>query len=173
MGRSANRVHRELDVKKDKYGIGETQIWSGPLANGDQVVVFLNAADENLEMKAGLADIFVTEGPECSSAQCKQSWTIYDLWSNRMKEGVAEEILEADTEKAAKLLEKAKWFNSTETSYKEGLANGDERLFGAEVGLVDAKGTLMARVPRHGVAAFRLRSRNGAAKRYSTAHEEL
>lgn len=173
-GRPATRVSVEYNVKKDKYGVGETQVWSGPLANGDQVVVFLNAADEDLDMRAGLDEIFVAEGPECSAEHCQQSWIVYDLWGGRMKENIAKKIVDASQEKAAKELKNLKWYNSTELSYKEGLDNEDERLFGVEIGTVKAKGILKAKVPKHGVAAFRLRSRDGAPKRYSTTmNDEL
>lgn len=173
-GIPASRVKIEYNVKKDKYGVGEAQVWSGPLANGDQVVVFLNVADENLDMSAGLDEIFVEEGPECSAEHCQQSWSVYDLWAMRMKESAAKKIADGSQEQAAKELKKLKWYNATEMSYKEGLEKEDERLFGVEIGTVKARGVLKAKVPRHGVAAFRLRSRDGGAKRYSTTiNDEL
>lgn len=172
VGRPAVRVRVDHDVKKDKYGVGETQVWSGRLANGDQVVVFLNAADEELQMQAGLDEIFNADGPKCTSAQCKQSWTVYDLWEGRMPDKVSRSIVEGTQTQAEKELKKAKWYNATETSYKDGLANEDERLFGEEIGTVKAKGTLKATVPGHGVAAFRLRSQDGSGRRYTT-HQEL
>ncbi|KAK2602027.1 hypothetical protein QQS21_004454 [Conoideocrella luteorostrata] len=172
-GRSAMRVNVNQKVKKDKYGIGETQVWSGSLANGDQIVVFLNAADEDVEMKSGLDEIFIGEGTGCSAVHCQTSWAVYDLWEKRMDTKIAQKIVDGTQEQAVKELRKLNWYNSTETSYQSGLKKADERLLGTEIGTVEAKGTLKAKVPRHGVAAFRLRSREGGVKRYSTTHEEL
>ncbi|KAM0329990.1 hypothetical protein ACHAQA_004159 [Verticillium albo-atrum] len=175
--RSALRVAIDYNVKKDKYGVGETQVWSGWLANGDQVVAFLNAADEALEMKVDLEEVFVRDGPGGSAAQVHHEWQIYDLWAERMPTDVAQGLLDAseakDEAKAAKLFEKANWYNSTELPYKEGLAKGDERLLGKHVGSVKARGVLKAKVPRHGVVTYRLRTEAPGLKRYSMTKEEL
>ena len=42
-GSSGQRVWR-FDTDKDKYGRGEISLWTGSLANGDQVVALLNAS---------------------------------------------------------------------------------------------------------------------------------
>lgn len=80
-GRSAQRVMRNLDVPKDAYGVGvdETHVWSGKLHNGDQDVIFLNAADGDLHMSAPLAEIFVSDGPGVPAPQVKQAWAVHDL----------------------------------------------------------------------------------------------
>ena len=61
-GRAVQRIKRNTDVRKDGYGIGETHTWVGALENGDQLVIFLNVADEDVDMEASLADIFITHG---------------------------------------------------------------------------------------------------------------
>ena len=63
IGRPASRVVRDLNVPKDRFGVGETQIWSGPLSGGDQVLLLLNAADKDQKMTAYLEDVFLDDGP--------------------------------------------------------------------------------------------------------------
>ncbi|KAH8651379.1 alpha-galactosidase [Xylariales sp. PMI_506] len=176
LGISAHRTSVNKAVKKDKYGVGETQVWSGVLAYGDQVVVFLNAADEDLEMSAELAEVFLHHGPEGSAPQVKQSWDIYDLWSNRMDDKSAESILLAsaaqDVDKSAQVFSKLNWWNSSATDYKTGLEDRDERLMGKKIGSIAPQGALKAKVKKHSVGAFRLRSTSGEAKRY-IMHKEL
>jgi alpha-galactosidase len=171
LGKSAYRIGRNLNVAKDKYGIGETQIWSGPLYQGDQLVVFLNAADEDMEMSATLDEIFVMDGPEGSAAQTKQRWNIYDLWAKRMDQATAEQIVESGI--ARPEFKKANWYNSTELPYAEGLKAGDKRLLGQQISKVGPGGQVKAKVPRHAVKMYRLRSVDGGAKRYSIYKQEL
>lgn len=174
LGSPAHRVRTDTDVKKDRYGMGEAQVWTGILANGDQVLVFLNAADEDLEMEAGLDEIFVDDGPSGSAPQCKQTWVVHDLWASRMPDTLALKIAKASRADAvARVFHDNSWYNSTETSYKEGLQREDSRLFGKKVGEVKPGGSLKSKVPRHGVAAFRLRSSDGDAPRYSMHKDEL
>ncbi|KAH7160988.1 alpha-galactosidase [Dactylonectria macrodidyma] len=176
-GRSAYRVHIDYSVKKDKYGVGEIQVWSGPLANGDQVVAFLNAAEEDVDMTCSLEEIFVSDGPGGSAPQVKHDWDVYDLWANRMHNSVAEALrdasLESKLEAAGETLKQTHWYNSTDLPYAEGLRLGDKRLFGKRIGSVKAWGELQARVPRHGVSAFRLRSQTPNLKRYQVRRDEL
>lgn len=61
-GKAVQRVMFNDNLAKDEFGIGEAQVWSGPLANGDQVVIMLNAANEDLDMAVSLAEIFVMDG---------------------------------------------------------------------------------------------------------------
>jgi alpha-galactosidase len=176
-GRSAHRVHIDYAVKKDKYGIGETQVWSGPLAAGDQVVAFLNAADEDIHMACSLEEIFVSDGPGGSAPQAQHEWDVFDLWANRMHDGVAASLLGASSdgkpEAAVEAMKQANWYNSTTLPYADGLRLGDERLLGKKIGSVKARGELQAMVPRHGVAAFRLRSQSPNLKRYQVRRDEL
>ena len=168
LGRSAAQIFRDRNVKKDRYGQGEIQIWSGPLWHNDQLVVFLNAADEEIEMTTTLNDIFVHEGPEGSAPHTKDEYDVYDLWADRMEDHTAEQIL------AGKHQYKNSWYNSTRTSYKEGLAKSDPRLLGKRVGSIGPKhDALRATVPRHGVRMYRLRNLNGGAPRYALTKDEL
>lgn len=157
VGRSASRIRRDTNVAKDKYGIGEIHVWSGPLYGGDQVVVFLNAAGEDTEVSASLVDIFFHEGPEGSAPQVKESWEVFDLWGSRMDVDMAEQILNGSSGEAQKLLRHANWYNSTEISYEEGLKNEDSRLLGKRVDKIDAYGVLTRRVKTHSAEIFRLR----------------
>lgn len=175
LGRSAVQIRRDLNVKKDQYGMGEAQVWSGQLAGGDQVVIFLNAADEDLNMEASLAEIFYHEGPNGHAPQVKEKWTVYDLWANRMDNNVAQQILDAPTLAAAnELLHGLEWYNSTEIPYKQGLADKNSRLFGKWIGTISPKGSLKSIVRRHSAEMFRLVSENGTQlKRYNNVKDEL
>ncbi|ETI28250.1 hypothetical protein G647_00699 [Cladophialophora carrionii CBS 160.54] len=168
LGRSVAQISRDQQVKKDKYGQGETQIWSGPLWRHDQLVIFLNAADEDLEMTTTLNDIFIHEGPEGSAPQSRDEFDVYDLWADRMQHHTAEQIL------AGKHQDKTSWYNSTQTPYKEGLAKADPRLLGKRVGSIGPKhDVLRATAPRHGVRMFRLRSLTSGSQRYAMTKDEL
>ena len=135
LGSAAFLVRKDLNVKKDKYGVGETHLWSGSLSGGDQVVILFNAADEDVEMEASLSEIFYYQGPEGSAPHVQQNWDVYDLWGNRMDLGLAQKVIDAsaDVEAARLILQEAKWYNVTELSYKDGLKAGDERLLGKKV----------------------------------------
>ncbi|UNI22448.1 Alpha-galactosidase [Purpureocillium takamizusanense] len=177
-GRAAMRIARNLTVPKDEHGVGEAQVWSGPLANGDQVVIFLNAADEDLDMSASLAELFVLQGPGGSAAEAKRDWAVRDLWGSisssgsgggggggggaRMGRADAQAVLDATSEaERGAVLRRANWYNATEKPYAEGLAEGDARLLGERVGTVKAGGRLEARVGRHAAKVFRLQSAAG------------
>lgn len=169
IGRSAARIRQDFNVKKDKYGQGEVQIWSGPLYPHDQLLVLLNAADEELTITTDLNEIFVHEGPEGSAPQTKLEYDIYDLWGDRMDERLAEKILKGDASKHLK-----GWYNATEVPYKEGLKNGDERLLGKKVGGISpSKPELSVTVPRHAVKMYRLRPLGGSVSRYAMVKQEL
>jgi alpha-galactosidase len=172
-GRSAARIRRETNVAKDKYGVGEIQVWSGSLSGGDQVVLLLNAAGEDARISASLEEIFLHDGPEGSAPQVNEEWEVYDLWGNRMGNEMAQKILDAPVDKLEKLFKEANWYNATEISYKVGLKKKDERLMGKKVGEIAPGGTLMAQVKRHSVEMYRLRSVGHGGKRKVHAKEEL
>ena len=168
LGKSAMQIYKSTDVKKDRYGQGEVQIWAGPLYPNDQLVIFLNAADEDLEMSTSLNDIFIHEGPEGSAPQTKDEYDVHDLWADRMDDFTASQIL------AGKAQYKQKWYNSTMVSYKDGLDQGDSRLLGKRVGSIGPQHSeLKAKVPRHSTRVFRLRSLNGGRRRYMLQKDEL
>ena len=167
-GKAIQRVTSNTSVAKDEFGIGEAHVWSGPLTNGDQIVILFNAADEDLDMSASLADIFVMDGPGGSAPQVEQTWAVHDLWGNRMSQAAAKSVLEQASSKFDGL------YNATETPYAQGLANDDPRLFGERIGEVKARGRVEARVPRHAAKVYRLRSVDGKDKtRKSLVREEL
>jgi len=174
LGHSVTRIMRSTGMNPDKYGVGELQIWTGPLSSGDQVVLFLNAAGRGLRMSASLAEIFVADGPGGSAPQVKQKWDVYNVWAHRMTAAVAQEIVDAPDQVAKHaLLMKANWYNVTETSYAEGLKNGDARLLGRKEETIEAGGTITIIVPRHGVAVLRLRSQEQGATRHQLHRDEL
>ena len=172
-GRSAARVRRDTHVAKDKYGMGEIQVWSGSLFGGDQVVILLNAAGEDSRISASLEEIFLHDGPEGSAPQVLEEWEVYDLWANRMDSALAQKILDAPQDKLEKLFKDANWYNATELSYKEGLKNSDPRLLGKKISRIPPGGTLTATVKRHSAEVFRLRSVGQGGKRKVHAKEEL
>jgi len=172
-GRSAARVRRDTQVPKDKYGMGEIQVWSGSLYGGDQVVILLNAAEEDSEISASLEEIFLHDGPEGSAPQVQEEWEVYDLWANRMDSSLAQHILDAPADKLEKLFKDANWYNATEISYKEGLKNSDLRLLGKKISRIAPGGILTATVKRHSAEMFRLRSVGDGGKRKVHAKDEL
>ena len=175
LGQAANLLLRDTNVKKDKYGMGETQVWTGRLYGGDQLVILFNAADEDIDMTVDLAEIFYYQGPEGSAPHVQQEWDVYDLWANRMALDTAQEILDAsnNSDSFEKLLKQANWFNSTETSYKDGLKADDPRLLGKMISIIKARGSLKASVKRHSAEVFRLRNRGAKVKQYMLAKDEL
>jgi alpha-galactosidase len=149
------RRQRNLNVKKDKYGIGETQVWSRKLWGGDWAVVLLNAADEDVEMSVEMEELFYKETGKAE--EVGRSWEVFDLWGNRMEESVAEKILSGEKEEGLEMLRHLGWYNSSEKSWEDGIVDGDERLLGKSVGKLEPGETIKHDVKRHSVAAFRLR----------------
>jgi alpha-galactosidase len=175
LGLAVNLARRDTNVKKDKYGMGETHMWTGRLAGGDQVVILFNAADEDIQMSASLEEIFYYEGPEGSAPQVKQAWDVYDLWAGRMDIETAQKILDADDDlpSSEQLLREAHWYNSSAMSYQEGLKAGEPILLGKKSSSIAAGGTLSVLVKRHSAEVFRLRNQGEKTARYSMAKEEL
>ncbi len=174
-GRAVQRVVRNFAVPKDQFGVGETHIWTGPLANGDQILVFLNVADEEMNMAATLEEVFITDGVGGTAPQIQQDWVIFDLWGSRMSEKDAQNVLDSKTQKGRqKILHSLNWYNATETPYAKGLEVRDERLFGKKIGSVSARGKIEALVPRHAAKVFRLQSVGGQdTTRKSLLKDEL
>lgn len=176
-GRAVQRIQRNLDVPVDRHGVGEAHVWSGPLANGDQVVIFLNAADADLDMAAALEDIFIMDGVG-TAPQIRQDWAIHDLWGNsaRMSTDDAQALLDAKGADARRefLQSKVDWYNATKVPYAEGLERRDSRLFGERIGTVEAGGEIKVRVQRHSAKVFRLQSISGQdSARKSLLRDEL
>ncbi|OJJ43549.1 hypothetical protein ASPZODRAFT_74133 [Penicilliopsis zonata CBS 506.65] len=175
LGSPAIRIARNESVPKDGFGVGETHVWSGTLANGDQVVALLNAADADLPISISLEEIFVRAGPGGRAAQTKQEWLVYDLWANRMSETHAHAILDAADDAAREaVFRSVNWYNATELPYVQGLKAGDTRLLGEKIGSVLAGGKLEALVARHSAKIFRLRPASGeVVKPYILGKDEL
>jgi alpha-galactosidase len=145
-------------VAEDEWGVGETHVWSGHLANGDEIVILLNAGGEDMEMSVSLAEIFIPYGPGGSAPHVKFDWAVHDLWANRMSEVTAKALLAAKTEvERTVVLNEANWYNATQIPYAQGLANDDARLFGESIGIVKAGGVLKAEVKSHAARVLRLR----------------
>lgn len=144
----------------DQWGFGQVQCWSGSLANGDQVVALVNAAENPRTVTSSLVDVF---GGLRTNTMAQQSWDIYDLWGNStvMADDVAAKVLNGSMSPA----NATGYYNATRVSFAEGLAKGDPLLFGTKIGTVAAGGSLSAHVPRHGVAMYRLRSHGGGSKK--------
>jgi alpha-galactosidase len=158
-GRSVTRVRRDtIGVAKDEWGMGETHVWAGHLANGDEAVILLNAGGADINMSVSLAEIFIPYGPGGSAPHNSYDWAIHDLWAHRMSAATAKELLEAKGgAERESILRKAEWYNATEIPYAKGLAQEDARLFGEKIGVVEAGGVLDAEVKSHAARVFRLR----------------
>ena len=147
----ARRFVQQVDTK-DRWGVGEIQVWQGSLWQGDQVVVFLNAANETQGLDVPLWRIFGTPGNELSL----RSWDMYDLWAENvtMLADVARQVLNGTLELGPKT---QGYYNASRISWREGLAANDTRLLGSFEGTVEAGGTVSAEVGAHDVKAWRFR----------------
>jgi alpha-galactosidase len=175
LAKSALRVQRDVNVPKDKYGVGETHVWSGHLAHGDQLVILLNMANENQKISVSLEEIFVRDGAGGIAPQNNHDWDVYDLWAGRMSDKDAESILDAANQSAREqLFRQLNWYNSTELPYSKGLRQRDPRLMGKKVSVIPAQGILEAEVSRHAAQVFRLRNVDDSnAKRRVAIKDEL
>lgn len=115
----------------DQYGIGEIQMHSGNLDNGDYVVVLLNAATHEMHMNATAADIFWDEGGTMS-VEANSHWDVYDLWANRMPDSIANQVLRANSTVGVAGVENY-YYNATKMSYAEGIAANHTLLMGTKV----------------------------------------
>lgn len=130
-GSAMIRKWRYYISPQDYYGIGEIQMYSGNLDNGDYVVVLLNAATHEMHMNATAADIFADSGGRISD-EAKSNWDVYDLWANRMPDGVASQILKANGT-AGVAAASNYYYNATEMSYADGIAANHTLLMGTKV----------------------------------------
>ena len=169
IGKAVSMVRQDFNVKKDKYGQGEIQVWSGPLFPNDQLVILFNAADDSTTMETDLNEIFLHEGPEGSAPQVKYEYDVYDLWADRMSDDQAQKILDGDESQFAE-----GWYHSIETSYQDGLASDDKRLLGRKIGNLSPENPqLEAEVPRHSLKMYRLRPIGDGPPRYQLQKQEL
>lgn len=162
LGTAAHRVWR-YPAALDDYSQGEINLWVGDLSGGDYIVALLNAGNKTLTMNASLSDIFLDKSPSGTAPETMQTWDVYDLWTNRMDNAAAAEIISGDSI-VLDANNSITRFNSTEMSYAKGLAANHPALLGAKTTSIPPKGTLTAEVPRHGIGLFRIRSRGDAEK---------
>ncbi|GAB7352312.1 hypothetical protein MBLNU459_g2763t1 [Dothideomycetes sp. NU459] len=130
----------------DQYGQGEISMWSGSLAQGDYIVILLNAGLNATGMNATLADIFIDNGG-AKSVQAQSEWDLYDLWANRMPNATASAILDTNSTVGVANVT-SYYYNATQTSYADGIAANDTLLMGTMVGTVRALGTVAAQEER-------------------------
>lgn len=162
-GSSIVRRWRYYVPQVDQNGQGEISMWSGGLAQGDYIVVLLNAGNVETYMNATLADVFVDSGGALST-EAKSSWDLYDLWANRMPNATANMILQQNSTVSAANVT-SYYYNATATSYADGIRANNTLLMGTRIGSVDAMGTITASVPRHGVVAYRMRPRGASLRK--------
>lgn len=164
LGSPAQRRWRYYTPSTDIYGGGEIQMWSGPLSQGDYVMILLNAANQDMYMNATLADVFIDQGATVAP-EVKMNWDVYDLWANRMPNATADVILKTNSTASAMNGTTSYLYNATAQSYAEGIAKNETVLMGTHVGTwqAGAQSTWSAMVPRHGVMAYRLRPQGAPA----------
>ena len=163
-GVAGHRAWRYYVNDTDEYGEGEISLWVGELSGGDYVVAFVNAGNEARMMNASLREIFFDESSTSTSGpapQMMQSWDVYDLWANRMDNATANAIINGNATINGTVMDSANStmkYNSTETSYANGLAMNNAALLGSKTTTIAPMGTLVAMVARHGVGFYRIRS---------------
>lgn len=155
---------------------------------GDFVIAFLNAGPTTQPMSATMNDIFVDQVTTGSSAPVPHlsvSWDVHDLWANRMPDNIASAILNgtfnntsgANTDMLNGTAVPVSYFyNSTHSSYEEGLGANNTALLGKKVGVLNPGGEVSASVAGHGVEAYRLRSQTmipSASKMRRRKRDEL
>ena len=152
------------------------------------MIAFLNAGPTAQPMSATMDDIFidqVTTGSSAPVPHLSASWDVHDLWANRMPDSVASAILNgtfnntsgANTDMLNGTAVPVSYFyNSTHSSYEEGLGANNTALLGKKVGVLSPGGGVSASVAAHGVAAYRLRSQTmipSASKMRRRKRDEL
>ncbi|KAI9646730.1 hypothetical protein NHQ30_004727 [Ciborinia camelliae] len=169
LGSSAARRWMYSTDATDENGVATIQMWSGPLQSttnsttSDMVLLFINGGNETLTMNATLAEIFIDYGTAGTAKQVSIEWELRDLWANRMDNATAQKIISASTATGnattgynATAVGDGR-YNSTEMSYKDGLAAGRSELLGNLTGTVEPSGTIVTDVEAHGVKMFRMR----------------
>ncbi|KAF2466516.1 glycoside hydrolase [Lindgomyces ingoldianus] len=154
-------------IDPDETGQGEIALWTRRLANGDQVIALLNAANSTMKMNATMNEIFLdprTAGAYHEPEELRKTWDVYDLWANRLSESEASAIINSTpmigiTNMNSTKTPRATRYNATTTSYADGLKNNDTALLGQKVGSIEPRGTWVAEIPRHSVGMYRLRAR--------------
>lgn len=165
---AATRVWRTLCNDTDINGQCETSLWVRTLDNGDFVIALLNGANSTMNMTAAASDIFFYQGVSGTykpAPQLSQMWDVYDLWGNRMSDGEAQMIIDANETITQVVANSTTRYNATAMSYADGLKANATALFGTKVGQLAPSGTWTAEVARHSVGLFRLRMVDGGVRK--------
>jgi alpha-galactosidase len=166
LGQSASRKW----LYTDGDGGSGLQLWSGNLKGtvnedyNDYVVLLVNGNNNVTVMNATLSDIFFDSGPRGHAPQVGMSWEVRDLWAGRMSNETAQAIIDASAatsnatsrHNTTNILSGR--YNATATSYADGLVANNSLLLGTVTTTIEASGTVIATVDRHGAAMFRLRA---------------
>lgn len=131
LGATIERRWRYFVPHQDTYGVGEIQMHAGNLANGDWVVVLINAATCEYHMNATATDIFIDNGG-AKSTEAMSNWDVYDLWANRMPPAVANQILNANSTVNIANVD-TYLYNATAMSYADGIMANHTTLMGKMV----------------------------------------
>lgn len=158
LGTAASRRSREYVDDVDRFGKGEIQMYTGPLAGGDQLVIFLNAATNPRTMNASLEEVFWNLGPSGTADEINQAWDVYDLWGSRLDDETADQIIDGTIDPIG-----PDGFNITAEGgpkkvFSQAPPRKSKALMGAFVETVKPEGTISAEVKPHGVAVLRLRA---------------
>ena len=163
----------------DLYSVGDTSFWTGQLNGGDYVVAFVNGAGSTQALSASMQDVFVDlvyTGSNAPVPQLQQTWDVYDIWGYRMDNATAAGIINGTQAKAGMVAQVPGMnatvnstslagnatmemrFNATAMSYADAATANVTAVLGKKVSSLAPGGNLMATVPSHGVAMYRLRS---------------
>ena len=160
----------------DAYTAGETSFWTCKLDDGDYAIAFVNAGPSATIMSATMNDVFIdliTTGNNAPVPQLMETWDVYDCWANRMSNATAQAIISGNMTMDTNVTTMAnststlplQTYNSTATSYKDGLMANSTALLGVKTTTLAPSGSLTVTVPRHGTVVYRLRSQGMGAKR--------
>lgn len=155
-GSSATRRSRYYVNDTDRFGQGEIQLFTGGLAGGDEVVLFLNAGSKEREMNATLEEIFWENGGSGTAPQVKGTWDVYDLWADRMSNATATGIISGNMSNPLNMTEKA---GSPRKMYAQIPEANNTALMGTKIGTVSGKDEVRVKVQPHGVAMLRMREK--------------
>lgn len=128
------------------------QIWAGPLVSTtggkyqDYVAGFINTGSSTQELSASMSTIFNGTVPS-------SSYDVYDLWVNRLSNSEAQSLLTDGASAHQDLI-----YNSTKTSYADGLDQKNPMLLGKKIGSVASNGVVRGSVPAGGALIYRLRA---------------
>lgn len=145
LGEAINLVWKEKEIGTETI---QVSLWSGNLANGDQIVALINADNLERRVKVKLVDIFV-DSPR-RARQC--SWDVHDLWGSSSLDASDAHNLMIDRTTAP-----SKYYNSSAKSYAKGLADHDPRLIGDKIATVSPGDELLVSIPAHGIGFYRLK----------------